>query len=326
MRTIPVVLLALLLMGAGATAAAAQEASPPAGGSLLAELGLPELRISVAEDGTVSAPSEAAAGRYLVVVDVAASEAIAGADLTLVQVPPGMTTEEMSAQDEAAGEGIAPDWFYEAVIAGGTFALPGTTSAVVVELSEGEWRVEVFIEPIEGEEDGSPVVADASPAASEALEERVDFEPAIMTVTATASPVAAVDIVADEMVEAIDFDFTIPDTVAAGPQIWQVTNTGSQPHHMILERLPGPVTEEQIDELISFEFGMAPAGATPSPNLPNTDDFLPAGGMGVISSGQTAWIELNLEPGNYIAVCFIPDQETGMPHLAMGMYELFTVE
>jgi hypothetical protein len=148
----------------------------------------------------------------------------------------------------------------------------------------------------------------------------------MMSVTDAATAIAAVDIPTDQMVEAVDFDFSLSDSVVAGPQIWQVTNTGAQPHYMIIERLPGPITEEQFDELIGFQFGIAEAGATPSPDLPNPATFMQAGGIGVLSTGQTAWMELNLEPGNYVAVCFIPDQETGMPHLAMGMYEFFTVE
>jgi hypothetical protein len=323
MRSIFVILLALLLIGGATYATTAQEASPVVGESLLGALGLPELRITVAEDGAITAPSEIEGGRYLVVVEVAASEMFTGADLTLVQVPPGMTLEEMAAQDAEAGEGVAPAWFYETAIAGGTFALPGTSSSFVTELTEGEWRVEVFIESAEGDQEASPVAIEATPAA---LEERVDFEPTMMTVTDAATAIVAVDVPVDQMVEAVDFNFTIPDSVAAGPQIWQVTNTGAQPHHVIVEKAPGPITEEQIAEVLALEFGMGETGATPSADLPSPDDFMPAGGLGVISSGQTAWIELNLDAGTYIAICFIPDQETGMPHAAMGMYEVFTVD
>ncbi len=38
------------------------------------------------------------------------------------------------------------------------------------------------------------------------------------------------------------------------------------------------------------------------------------------------WMSLTLEAGTYSALCFCPDEETGMPHVAMGMYTVFTVE
>ncbi|MEZ4529990.1 MAG: hypothetical protein R2855_03080 [Thermomicrobiales bacterium] len=41
--------------------------------------------------------------------------------------------------------------------------------------------------------------------------------------------------------------------------------------------------------------------------------------------GQDQSSELDLAPGTYIAVCFIPDMATGMPHAMMGMAASFTV-
>jgi hypothetical protein len=34
---------------------------------------------------------------------------------------------------------------------------------------------------------------------------------------------------------------------------------------------------------------------------------------------------VDLAPGSYGAICFVPDSETGMPHAALGMIALFTV-
>ena len=36
--------------------------------------------------------------------------------------------------------------------------------------------------------------------------------------------------------------------------------------------------------------------------------------------------ELWLEPGRYVLLCFVPDEETGQPHALLGMVEEFTVE
>ena len=34
----------------------------------------------------------------------------------------------------------------------------------------------------------------------------------------------------------------------------------------------------------------------------------------------------DLDPGEYVAICLIPDAATGQPHLALGMIQGFTVE
>lgn len=44
----------------------------------------------------------------------------------------------------------------------------------------------------------------------------------------------------------------------------------------------------------------------------------------LFSSGQANWYELDLEPGTYATVCFIPDP-SGTPHVMLGMVEVFTV-
>ena len=49
------------------------------------------------------------------------------------------------------------------------------------------------------------------------------------------------------------------------------------------------------------------------------------GGVAPISQDQTVLAEFAFEPGTYVAVCFMPDRETGMPHAAKGMYTVFTV-
>ena len=39
---------------------------------------------------------------------------------------------------------------------------------------------------------------------------------------------------------------------------------------------------------------------------------------------MTAYADLDLRPGNYVALCFLPGPG-GAPHMAMGMLQQFTV-
>ena len=48
------------------------------------------------------------------------------------------------------------------------------------------------------------------------------------------------------------------------------------------------------------------------------------GGMGDLPAGGSGWMVLNLKPGSYALACFVPD-DTGVPHLAMGMISPFQV-
>ena len=65
--------------------------------------------------------------------------------------------------------------------------------------------------------------------------------------------------------------------------------------------------------------------ATPVGGGPSFAELTPAGGLGWLSPGQTAWTEVDLEPGTYVALCFVFDPATGMPHAAMGMVAVVTV-
>jgi plastocyanin len=49
------------------------------------------------------------------------------------------------------------------------------------------------------------------------------------------------------------------------------------------------------------------------------------GGMTIMSAGRTAWMAFDLQPGYYVAICFIPDKVSHEPHAALGMISIFTV-
>jgi hypothetical protein len=120
--------------------------------------------------------------------------------------------------------------------------------------------------------------------------------------------------VADGTVVLQDFAFGLPGSVPAGPQRWQVTNEGGQPHELLLAQLAPGAT--------ALDFAMAfgdPAATEAPPGLP-------FGGIGPMEPGTTAWLDLDLSPGTYAAFCFIPDPDTGQPHIALGMVSELTVE
>jgi hypothetical protein len=75
-----------------------------------------------------------------------------------------------------------------------------------------------------------------------------------------------------------------------------------------------------MEMLMAQPAGSPEAEASPPPSPPA------AGGFGSISAGQSLYLALDLAAGTYGAVCFFPDEQTGAPHIAMGMAQVFTVE
>ena len=120
----------------------------------------------------------------------------------------------------------------------------------------------------------------------------------------------------------LDFEFVFSDPIPSGMGIWEITNSGEQPHEVALVKGPDGVTLEQV--LAVSEADMS--GGTPPADSPSADDFEPFGNTVAISGGQTTWVPFDLEPGTYVAFCFVTDPETGLPHMMLGMTTVFTVE
>jgi hypothetical protein len=99
---------------------------------------------------------------------------------------------------------------------------------------------------------------------------------------------------------------------AAGPILLNVTNEGAEPHQITFLKLaPGKTAQDAIN-YFDKQVGPAP--------------FERAGGMSTLSTGQSAWVKLDLKPGNYAALCFVPSRTTKLPHFKMGMASSFTVQ
>lgn len=120
------------------------------------------------------------------------------------------------------------------------------------------------------------------------------------------------DIRPDLVVRVLDFGFDIPERVPTGPQVWQVVNDGPQPHEMAMIRvLPGHTVAEVMAALQA-------GGEAATQGL-----AIPYGGVQAMAIGLSGFIDLDLESGSYIVLCFVPDPASGQPHLALGMLSTF---
>jgi plastocyanin len=112
-----------------------------------------------------------------------------------------------------------------------------------------------------------------------------------------------------------DFAFVGATTLTAGQHTLTVTNKGPQVHEATVVKLNEGVTVDQLRQ--AFTSTEAPSGPPP---------FSGAGGVAGISAGKTVSMDLDLQPGSYAYVCFVPDAATGKPHAALGMIGELTVQ
>ena len=86
------------------------------------------------------------------------------------------------------------------------------------------------------------------------------------------------------------------------------TKTGDGLHEMAIMRLDRKLDDKGIDRLL----GALASNATPEVSL------VALGGMGALSAGFDGYLYLDLQPGHYLAVDFMPDPGSPRPHLLDG--------
>jgi hypothetical protein len=130
--------------------------------------------------------------------------------------------------------------------------------------------------------------------------------------TVTASTAAGAEPASDATVALGDYAFTITGTLTAGRHTVKVTNAGPQPHEIeIVKFAPGKGMKDFAAWAAKFE-GPPPGDAI--------------GGVSAVGNGGSGTFTVDLTPGNYAMLCFIPDAKDGKPHLEHGMVKEFAIK
>lgn len=169
---------------------------------------------------------------------------------------------------------------------------PGQSEEVTINLTPGRYVVLCFVTSHDG-------VAHAAKGMVSMAE----------VVDSKARPAATPK--ADLVITLRDFAFDMPAELHAGQQTWRVVNEGPQPHELSLIKLAEGKT---LDDVMAFM--QNPMGEPP---------FTDAGGMQGLDKGNVGYVSINLQPGSYVALCFIPDPASHQAHAEMGMIKAFTV-
>lgn len=211
----------------------------------------------------------------------------------LVRLNPGADFDDALA---ALTEEDLETFFQQVSVVGGVGIVPPDSSAAsTVNLEAGDYAL---ICGIPSEDDGVPHFAKGMVSQ--------------FTVTGQA-PVATprLDTVGEVTLD--DFAFGLPDDLEG---TLAVTNTGEQPHEMLLVQLAEGVSLE--DALAALE------GPPPTDGPPPA---IPAGGMQALMPGDTGYLDLStLAPGRYGLVCFVPDPASGKPHVELGMVDEIEID
>jgi uncharacterized cupredoxin-like copper-binding protein len=207
----------------------------------------------------------------------------------------GVTMEQFQAALQQSEEHPEQVLSLVALMGGPATIDPNGSVEVVLNLTAGQYVLACFV----SSPDGAPHLAKGM------------LKP--LQVTAAAGPAPA-EPQAGGTVRLKDFSFDLPDRLTAGTTTFKVVNDGPQPHELSVLRLAEG--KSTADVAAFFESEGPPAGPPP---------FQGTGGMQGLSRQQAGYWAANLTPGHYLALCLIPDPESGKSHAELGMVKEFAV-
>lgn len=113
---------------------------------------------------------------------------------------------------------------------------------------------------------------------------------------------------ARESVEAFDYGFKTEGLTSGSSQLL-FRNIGAQPHHLVMAPLKAGKTAADVEKAFRSNSGPPP--------IEEEGAFSTA----VLDTEQEQIIPVDLEPGNWVMLCFISDRQGGPPHIAKGMVQ-----
>jgi len=210
--------------------------------------------------------------------------------LQIIKLDKGKTMADLSAALKK--QGPPPTWMKQ--VGGPNPAIPGATVEATLALEPGSYVMVCWVPS-----PGSP-----TPHAMKGM--MGEF-----TVTPDAS--GASEAKADATVHLNDYGFTIDKPLVAGHRVLKVVNDAKQDHEVILVELAPGKTATDVGNWVEKDMMKGPPPGKP------------IGGMAGIANGRTGTFPIDLKPGKYGLICFMPDAKDGKSHFVHGMTKEITV-
>lgn len=203
---------------------------------------------------------------------------------------------------------------YVDMLGGVSYIGPGQTTEALVDLPEGMVLAMCYVPTADGTAHallGMTTVLTVGGTQGGAGTGAGTTDPPRAT-TASGAPVAGtIELAAD--------GYRIPETLPTG--WYHVVNTDTDPegsgeglHELSILRLASPASDDDVR-------GLMQDLATNAPTAVRVDAL---GGFGAVSAGFEGYLYLDLPPGDYVAVDFMPDPRNSRPHLLDGYYTAFS--
>jgi hypothetical protein len=184
-----------------------------------------------------------------------------------------------------------PGWV---ITAGGPNAIaPGGSNDVTMTLPAGNYAIVCFIPDAKG-----------VPHVMKGMGQAITVTPS--TTAVATEPTADITVTMSNY----KWDFSTPLT--SGKHTLKIVTAPGQPHEFTLFQLMPGKTAADVAKF--FDGGMK--GQPPA---------MPLGGVAGLSTGLTAYYNVDLKPGDYALVCFLPDAKDGKPHFMHGMTQAIKI-
>lgn len=208
----------------------------------------------------------------------------------LVRLEDGKTVQDLAAA--LKNHGPPPAWVK--FVGGPNGVAPGQRANATSVLTAGHYAYLCFIPSPDGIMHAAKgmvrpfEVTAASPGAADALPET------------------------DVTIKLMDYDFQSSKPLTPGKHAILVENAGPQPHEVVLLKLgPG----KKVEDFAAWAEG----------GLKGPPPAEPVGGVSFLDKGARGSFTVELSPGDYGLICFVPDTKDGKPHLAHGMMKTIKV-
>lgn len=185
--------------------------------------------------------------------------------------------------------GVFPSWAKE--VGGPNAPVPGSTSNATLKLEPGNYALLCFVDL-----GGPPHFVKGMTRALRVVPSK----------NASGSLPKA-----DATITLVDYNFKLSSPLRAGTRTIRVHNAGGQHHEVELVQLAPGASAEQFMKWLESMQGPPPGKAV--------------GGISGLDSGLTESFSVNLTPGKYVLICFLPDVKDAKPHFVHGMMQEISV-